>query len=512
MKLDPLLSDTDQRTVATAATVLTPPTSTGSRSNAIPSTLPETSTAPQAVVATQGHSYLPAYQYRPHASPLSDSGIVHDPYYFHSSDSETASCSSFSYLSSISANPLRGSRRRRRQSRGTDLDWILNPVAEEPLLTSFSDFSFFDTGSSSCQPSPSSSDIMESTGDQDYRAQGTTETFGMGSPIPTIPEEESGGGSFSSPGFKPTSTIIQSPTFAPGLDALVQAIPVATQMSDHELHTLSSSQPEEPPPIKVARMGETLNTSEQRCKWSTCAAVFYSIDELTRHLYKLHVSGRNQGFTCKWASCHTEKGNTDDLIQHVCSQHLGQSELRHVCGWLSCQHEFKTFDDLTAHLSNDHVGSGRSQYYCAWESCTRGGKPFSQRQRAMRHIQTHTGDKPFQCITCGKRFSESHIMAQHIRIHTGERPFKCPTPGCGRTFAVSSALTIHIRTHTGEKPFKCRFEGCNKRFAESSNLTKHMRVHTGERPFRCPVETCSKKFSRPDQVSRHQKTHIPSTS
>ncbi|KAJ1960193.1 zinc-finger protein [Dispira parvispora] len=509
MKPDPLVSNTDHRTVTTTATVLTPPASTGSRSNAVPSSLSEASSALQAV-ATQGQSYLSANRYRPHASPLSDSGIVHDPYYFHSSDSETASCSSFSTFPSTPGNSLHGDRRRRRRSRGTDLDWILNPVAEEPLLTSFSDFSFFDTGSS-CHPSPSSSDFAESTADQDCRVRCVTETFGMGSPIPTIPEEESSGG-LSSPGFKPTS-MIQSPTFAPGLDALVQAIPVATGMNEQELYAPSTSQPEELPPTKVARLSETLEDSlEQKCKWSTCAAVFNSIDELTRHLYKLHVSGRNQGFTCKWASCHIEKGNTDDLIQHVCSQHLGQSELRHVCGWHDCQHEFKTFDDLTAHLSSDHVGSGKSQYYCRWKFCTRGEKPFSQRQRAMRHIQTHTGDKPFQCITCGKRFSESHIMAQHIRIHTGERPFKCRTPDCGRTFAVSSALTIHNRTHTGEKPFKCRFEGCNKRFAESSNLTKHMRVHTGERPFRCPVESCSKKFSRPDQVSRHQKTHIPSTS
>ncbi|KAF9580187.1 small nuclear RNA activating complex, polypeptide 3 [Lunasporangiospora selenospora] len=181
---------------------------------------------------------------------------------------------------------------------------------------------------------------------------------------------------------------------------------------------------------------------------------------------------------------------------------------QHLCHWKGCSRSFPNYDSLTSHLSEDHIGTGKSEYVCEWEGCDRNGRGFGQRQKAMRHIQTHTGDKPYQCQICKKRFSEANIMAQHMRTHTGEKPFKCPEPGCGREFSISGALTIHRRVHTGEKPFKCKFEGCDKWFAESSNLTKHLRVHTGERPFQCPYPGCGKRFSRPDQMTRHKRTHL----
>ncbi|KAI1317480.1 zinc-finger protein [Mortierella claussenii] len=197
--------------------------------------------------------------------------------------------------------------------------------------------------------------------------------------------------------------------------------------------------------------------------------------------------------------------SSSELMMHHQESMLQQ---QHPCLWRGCKLAFPQFEALTAHLSEEHIGMGKSEYICEWTNCDRQGRGFGQRQKAMRHIQTHTGDKPFQCEVCQKRFSEANIMAQHMRTHTGEKPFKCTEPGCGRQFSISGALTIHRRVHTGEKPFKCKFEGCDKWFAESSNLTKHLRVHTGERPFQCPYVGCDKRFSRPDQVTRHKKTHL----
>ncbi|KAJ1731638.1 zinc-finger protein [Coemansia biformis] len=269
----------------------------------------------------------------------------------------------------------------------------------------------------------------------------------------------------------------------------------------------------------------------QRCLWSTCTQIFGSIDELVRHLYKLHVAtnrtasyhsspgraaaagGRARlqaitaDFLCRWASCDTRATDTEELIDHVCRDHLDAEQVLHRCGWAECGQSHQSISGLTEHLSLAHIGSGRSSYICQWDGCERGGKPFTQRQRALRHIQTHTGAKPFACAVCSKRFSEAHIMQQHLRVHTGEKPFKCAQDGCGKEFAVSSALTIHRRTHTGERPYECRFDGCDRRFAESSNLTKHLRIHTGERPFKCPQSECGKTFSRPDQVARHRRMH-----
>lgn len=170
------------------------------------------------------------------------------------------------------------------------------------------------------------------------------------------------------------------------------------------------------------------------------------------------------------------------------------------CRWRDCSQTFSRHDDLTVHISEQHIGSGYSTYRCLWQDCARNEAEFPQRQKVMRHIQTHTGDKPFQCTICRRRFSEMNIMTQHRRTHTGERPYRCEHAGCGREFTIASALTIHLRKHTGERPFACPVEGCGKRFAESSNLTKHRRTHTGERPFACTAPGCQRRFSRPDQV------------
>ncbi|KAF9928607.1 zinc-finger protein [Linnemannia zychae] len=287
-----------------------------------------------------------------------------------------------------------------------------------------------------------------------------------------------------------------------------------------------------------------------RCLWTGCTAEFISQEDLLPHVSQLHVPiPENDHALCLWESCETEQTDGDQLLHHLRADHQivlpstatienrplkakpiaakepaivpkpsspssqggrepSSGEEQHRCGWKGCKRSFPNYDSLTTHLSEDHIGTGKGEYICEWEGCERNGRGFGQRQKAMRHIQTHTGDKPYQCSTCKKRFSEANIMAQHMRIHTGEKPFKCTEPGCGRSFSISGALTIHRRIHTGEKPFKCKFEGCNKWFAESSNLTKHLRVHTGERPSQCPFPGCEKRFSRPDQLTRHKRTHM----
>ncbi|RKO87845.1 hypothetical protein BDK51DRAFT_35326, partial [Blyttiomyces helicus] len=180
--------------------------------------------------------------------------------------------------------------------------------------------------------------------------------------------------------------------------------------------------------------------AEASCRWATCTAHFSSLDELLPHISKLHLSAnRSRSFStkraaspapepaipdelpspepaapapadqsfasssasnfihaCKWALCTlTSFFSVDELIQHVCSDHLAGLTNRaavaaklHGCAWLECEMRYETFDELTDHVSEDHIGSGYSEYICRWEKCERNGKPFTQRQKVMRHIQT----------------------------------------------------------------------------------------------------------------------------
>ena len=125
------------------------------------------------------------------------------------------------------------------------------------------------------------------------------------------------------------------------------------------------------------------------------------------------------------------------------------------------------------HLSNDHVGSGKALYSCYWEGCDRcvemsdtgvegaalegkrgNGKAFVQRQKIMRHLQTHTGTLiPY-----------SQLEPVLILCGTGDRPFVCDI--CQKGFSEKTTLTVHQRMHTNEKSTHC---------ADSSNLGKGKR-------------------------------------
>ncbi|KAF9478249.1 hypothetical protein BDN70DRAFT_880209 [Pholiota conissans] len=178
----------------------------------------------------------------------------------------------------------------------------------------------------------------------------------------------------------------------------------------------------------------------------------------------------------------------------------------HECRWKGCGATFESCDALTTHIGEVHIGSGKARYECFWEDCVRNGDAgFQSKQKISRHVQSHTGHRPFQCLICHQNFSEAATLQQHMRRHTQEKPYVCDHPGCGKSFAITGALTIHKRTHNGEKPFKCSY--CDRGFAESSNLSKHLRTHTGARPYVCGEPGCGKAFARPDQLNRHKSVH-----
>lgn len=91
------------------------------------------------------------------------------------------------------------------------------------------------------------------------------------------------------------------------------------------------------------------------------------------------------------------------------------------CKWSGCTQTFSSPDDLTNHILFAHIGSGKAHYECCWEGCSRNGtQGFSSKQKVARHMQSHTGHKPFKCKICNAHFSETATLQQHMRRHTQE--------------------------------------------------------------------------------------------
>ncbi|KAJ7767439.1 hypothetical protein DFH07DRAFT_328469 [Mycena maculata] len=314
-------------------------------------------------------------------------------------------------------------------------------------------------------------------------------------------------------------------------------------------------------------VSEAVNAS-LTCMWADCGASFDQLSDLAEHVNLIHLrhppslappasSDARDPFSmsCQWKDCTIyptpdsvpgpSSGDIESMLfvlsSHLLHDHLGlngppthlhtpqSSDLSpeehrteqpavlpassedanqggHVCRWTSCGQTFSSVDELTVHLTNVHVGAGKTSYDCFWQDCSRHDQSgFTSKQKLCRHLQSHTGHRPFQCKICLQNFSEAATLQQHMRRHTQEKPYSCDYPGCGKSFAITGALTIHKRTHNGHKPFKCSY--CDKAFSESSNLSKHLRTHTGARPYTCSEPDCNKSFARADQLTRHARVH-----
>lgn len=94
-----------------------------------------------------------------------------------------------------------------------------------------------------------------------------------------------------------------------------------------------------------------------------------------------------------------------------------------------------SIDDIAQFISGPDPTD--QKYICLYPSCS---KRFGRKENIKSHVQTHLGDRQFQCPHCSKCFVRQHDLKRHAKIHSGVKPYPCK---CGNSFARHDALTRH---------------------------------------------------------------------
>lgn len=97
---------------------------------------------------------------------------------------------------------------------------------------------------------------------------------------------------------------------------------------------------------------------------------------------------------------------------------------------------------------------------------------FSGFNKLLRHMQTHSQEKPYTCFQCAMTFSQGYHLVRHMRVQHDAGQFVCSR--CGQDVPSIQELQAHRRTHPPE-PVPCPY--CDKIYPSYHKFLGHIRRH-----------------------------------
>ncbi|XP_064795394.1 zinc finger protein 585A-like [Oncorhynchus masou masou] len=143
----------------------------------------------------------------------------------------------------------------------------------------------------------------------------------------------------------------------------------------------------------------------------------------------------------------------------------------------------------------------------ATNTCSVCGRFFTRTSSLVRHMSSHSKERPFRCVNCGKRFKYSY----DFRKHQGELCQKVTQGDLCQD--VDQNMAQQKSGLQPEKVFLATAENrtqvdsktccvCGKILTCTSQMERHLKSHSKARPFHCAI--CERSFKYKDSLKKHQ--------
>lgn len=231
-----------------------------------------------------------------------------------------------------------------------------------------------------------------------------------------------------------------------------------------------------------------------------CTEIFPTKQELFKHRDEAHP------IVLECQKCEEKFSSREALIEHRKEAHPQKQHMCVFCERLFAKEStLKAHQAL--HLENpDSVvkqeveedeenieGDVETKFVC--EKCDRS---FSSKLSFRKHNMISHGERLFACSICNIVLQSRKELVKHKESHKE----KLVCEQCGRQYRHKRDLLRHIPTHSGERPYPCTT--CGFRFHTAERLRNHQAIHK-EKRYLCDL--CPMKFTDGQHLRRHLKSH-----